>query len=370
MTAPYTAGTIDLVSGSPAVVGTDTAWEVSLIIGGTIYVQFDGGNPLPIAAVNGDTEITAALNWTGPTGTYSYAIVRDTAYGQQTVANAQALATYIQRLNNPALAAAAGVTPSADTLLLFTGTNTATVIDLADVSGDFSGPSGGVVENDLVAFSDATGKAGKKAPDGSIPNRLFSPVPTKTLKGRISASDGPVEDLTAAQANQLLGGWEPIGLINMAGLTTAVITNLSAFSRIRCTSSISLSSGAGTYFVIQVSADNGVTFLSAVSDYEFTLDDAIYNGSTTTSSVSSAQFPGIFVGDITCAGTTEIFNFNKARPALSIGQFVSRSPTTRVNRTIGTTTAASGARNALRVQAQGSSPVATYGELFFEGFRG
>jgi hypothetical protein len=133
MTAPYTAGTIDLVSGSSAVVGIDTAWEVSLIIGGTIYVEFDGGNPMPIATVDSDTEITAALNWTGPTGTYSYAIVRDTAYGQQTVTNAQALATYIQRLNNPALAATAGVTPGSNKLLLFTGANTATVIDLEDL---------------------------------------------------------------------------------------------------------------------------------------------------------------------------------------------------------------------------------------------
>lgn len=206
MTAPYTAGTISLVSGSPAVVGTDTAWEVSLIIGGTIYVQFDGGNPLPIATVDSDTEITAALNWTGPTGTYSYAIMRDTAYGQQTVTNAQALATYIQRLNNPALAAAAGVTPSADTLLLFTGTNTATVIDLADVSGDFSGPSGGVVENDLVAFSDATGKAGKKAPPNSIPNSLLAQIPSGTFKGRTSAGNGSPEDLTPAQALAILKG--------------------------------------------------------------------------------------------------------------------------------------------------------------------
>lgn len=133
MTAPYTAGTIDLVSGSEAVAGNDTAWQVGLIIGGTIYVEFDGGNPLPIAAVDSDTEITAALKWTGPTGTYSYAIVRDTAYGQQTVANAQALATYIQRLNNPALAATAGVSPGSNKLLLFTGPNSATVIDLEDL---------------------------------------------------------------------------------------------------------------------------------------------------------------------------------------------------------------------------------------------
>lgn len=133
MTAPYQAGTIDLVSGSTAVVGSDTAWKISLIIGGTIYVEFDGGNPMPIATVDSDTEITAALKWTGPTGTYSYAIVRDTAYGQQTVTNAQALATYIQRLNNPALAATAGVTPGSNKLLLFTGANSATVIDLEDI---------------------------------------------------------------------------------------------------------------------------------------------------------------------------------------------------------------------------------------------
>jgi len=133
MTAPYTAGTISLVSGSEAVAGIDTAWAISLIVGGTIYVEFDGGNPMPIATVDSDTEITAALKWTGPTGTYSYAIVRDTAYGQQTVANAQALATYIQRLNNPALAATAGVTPGSDKLLLFTGPNSATVIDLEDI---------------------------------------------------------------------------------------------------------------------------------------------------------------------------------------------------------------------------------------------
>lgn len=133
MTAPYTAGTISLVAGSEAVAGIDTAWAISLIVGGTIYVEFDGGNPLPIAAVDSDTEITAALKWTGPTGTYSYAIVRDTAYGQQTVTNAQALATYIQRLNNPALAATAGVTPGSNKLLLFTGANSATVIDLEDI---------------------------------------------------------------------------------------------------------------------------------------------------------------------------------------------------------------------------------------------
>lgn len=133
MTAPYTTGTIHLENGSTNVTGIGTVWETSLIVGGTIYVEFDGGNPLPIATVNSDTDIIAAIKWTGPTGAYSYAIMRDTSYGQQTVRTAEALATYIQRLNNPALAATAGVVPGSNKILLFTGANTATVIDLEDL---------------------------------------------------------------------------------------------------------------------------------------------------------------------------------------------------------------------------------------------
>ncbi|MEJ8308820.1 discoidin domain-containing protein [Agrobacterium larrymoorei] len=133
MTTPYTTGQISLVNGSAMVTGIGTGWETSLIIGGTIFVEADGGNALPIADIGGDTAITAAIAWTGPTGTYDYALVRDTAYGQQTVANAQALADYIQKLNNTALSAVAGVSPLADTLLLFTGPDTATTIALTSL---------------------------------------------------------------------------------------------------------------------------------------------------------------------------------------------------------------------------------------------
>lgn len=128
MTTPYTTGQISLVNGSAMVTGVGTGWETALIIGGTIYVEADGGNALPILEIGSDTAITAAIAWTGPTGTYDYALVRDTAYGQQTVANAQALAEYIQRLNSTALAAIEGVTPAAETVLMFTGPSTATVV--------------------------------------------------------------------------------------------------------------------------------------------------------------------------------------------------------------------------------------------------
>lgn len=148
MTTPYTTGQISLVNGSAMVTGIGTGWETALIIGGTIYVEADGGNALPILEIGSDTAITAAIAWTGPTGTYDYALVRDTAYGQQTVANAQALADYIQRLNNTALSAVAGVSPVAETLLLFTGPDTATTIAL---SGLINGADYDVQVNNLAS---------------------------------------------------------------------------------------------------------------------------------------------------------------------------------------------------------------------------
>lgn len=91
MTTPYSAGTISLTNGSAVVTGIGTAWQTALIAGGTIYVQA-AGNPLPILTVDSDTKITAALKWTGATGTYSYALIRDTTHDAQLVANATALA--------------------------------------------------------------------------------------------------------------------------------------------------------------------------------------------------------------------------------------------------------------------------------------
>lgn len=147
MTKPYTTGQISLVNGSAMVTGVGTGWKTALIIGGTIYVEADGGNALPLFEIGSDTAITAAIAWTGPTGTYNYALVRDTAYGQQTVANAQALADYIQRLNSTALSAVAGVNPVAETLLLFTGPDTATTIAL---SGLVNGADYDVQVNNLA----------------------------------------------------------------------------------------------------------------------------------------------------------------------------------------------------------------------------
>ncbi|KRD56470.1 pyocin knob domain-containing protein [Ensifer sp. Root278] len=120
MTTPYTTGTITLTNGSAVVTGVGTAWQTALIAGGTIFVDASG-NSLPILSVDSNTAITAAVKWRGATGTYAYAIVRDTAYGEQTVANAQALATYLQRLDNASLSSIASLAPAVDRLPYFTG---------------------------------------------------------------------------------------------------------------------------------------------------------------------------------------------------------------------------------------------------------
>jgi|GEM_PF-4186067 len=131
MTAPYATGTITLTNGSNVITGTGTGWQTSLVVGGIVYPEAANGNAMPIVTVDTDTKITAATKWKGASGTYPYAIMRDTAYGQQTVANAQALAAQIQRLNNPMLAALAALSPVADKVVSF-GENAETA--LADLS--------------------------------------------------------------------------------------------------------------------------------------------------------------------------------------------------------------------------------------------
>jgi len=104
MTAPYASGTITLTNGSNIITGNGTGWKTSLVAGGIVHPEAANGNSLPIVTVDSDVKITAATKWKGATGTYPYAIMRDTSYGQQTVDNAQALATLVSQLRNEMLA--------------------------------------------------------------------------------------------------------------------------------------------------------------------------------------------------------------------------------------------------------------------------
>jgi hypothetical protein len=123
--ANYTTGTITLTNGSKVVNGTDTAWQTALIAGGIIYPEAAGGNPMPFATVNSDTQITADVAWKGASGTYSYSLAPDTAYDRQVLANASALATILQQLKTTAIAAISALTPAVDKFAYFTGAGTA-----------------------------------------------------------------------------------------------------------------------------------------------------------------------------------------------------------------------------------------------------
>ncbi|UIK04993.1 hypothetical protein [Neorhizobium galegae] len=86
----YITGSVQLTNGSKAVTGIDTAWAIAQVAGGTIFVQAEG-NPLPLVSIESDTAATAALEWTGATGTYAYALLRATAFSEQLETNSNIL---------------------------------------------------------------------------------------------------------------------------------------------------------------------------------------------------------------------------------------------------------------------------------------
>ena len=131
MTIPYVTGTVSVTAGSAVVTGSGTAWQTALIAGGLFGLDSSNGNPVPILSVDSNTQLTLAKPWRGTTAAgQGYWIVRDTAYLQQQTVNAQALSTYIQRLDNAALAALAGLDPAADKFAYFTGANSGALADI------------------------------------------------------------------------------------------------------------------------------------------------------------------------------------------------------------------------------------------------
>jgi hypothetical protein len=218
-------------------------------------------------------------------------------------------------------------------------------------TGDVVGPAGGVVAGDFIQFADGTGKLIARANTA-----------TQSIMGRSSAGTGPVERLSATQVNQILGGWEPISLLVPSAQTALVVTNLSAFWAIRITHLVS----STTDLRLQVSTDNGSTFLTGSSDYNYAIIDMVAN-----STVVSGQAGGVnalLLGNGLSSGVTTIFGFNKAAFAKSLSNqnndFGSTQQTRQVSQLLVSTTA----RNALRFVDSGGSTFT--GRIFIEGIRG
>lgn len=167
----YSAGTVSLTTGSAVVTGIDTAWATALLKGGEIFVQAPG-NPLPIATIDSDTQITAALKWTGATGVYDYVLRIGTAYDQQIAKNAEILARLLAEIEAGTVWKydASGDTAGRDlydnrakdfSYLDISGEQPVLWVKASNDPGDWAGP-----------FSYGVG------PTGPAPSLTFSPVVT------------------------------------------------------------------------------------------------------------------------------------------------------------------------------------------------
>ncbi|CAN7484139.1 hypothetical protein LJR011_003536 [Agrobacterium tumefaciens] len=218
-------------------------------------------------------------------------------------------------------------------------------------TGDVVGPSSSVA-GAFAQFSSTTGKTIAEA-------TISSPA----IVGRITTGSGAVERLSPLQANQVLGGWEPIGLLSPSAQTVVVLNNLSAFSMLRLTHMAT----AATSLRIQVSTDNGSTFLTGGSDYNYALVETNFTGSAVVTG-GGGDINSLSLGDGFSSGVTTITGFNKAAFAKSVSNQNVDAGTLRRCRMLTQLLIGTTARNALRIVDSGGSTFT--GTLFFEGIRG
>ncbi|MDX0973526.1 phage tail protein [Sinorhizobium medicae] len=240
MTAPYVTGTVSVTAGSAVVTGSGTAWATALIVGGLFGLDSNNGNPVPILSVDSDTQLTLAKAWRGTTSAnQAYWIIRDTAYLQQQTANAQALSTYIQRLDNAVLAALAGLTPAADKFAYFNGASTAVLTDLKAKG------------RDIIAAVDTLGLLEKLGPV------LGGPAPVPSAAG-VGLSDGDFNTIVVEGVYTIAGTWSnsPTGT---TAQTAVLEVKGRAFDNL-CVQTLSYNTGSGLLVWRRRSVDNGATW--------------------------------------------------------------------------------------------------------------
>ncbi|MQX79846.1 phage tail protein [Sinorhizobium medicae] len=212
MTIPYVTGTVSVTAGSAVVTGSGTAWATALIAGGFFGLDSSNGNPVPILSVDSNTQLTLAKPWRGTTAAgQGYWIIRDTAYLQQQTVNAQALSTYIQRLDNAALTALAGLDPAADKFAYFTGANSGALADIKAKGRDLL--SSTTVLDALLKLGPVWG--------GSVRSPANSDV---------GLVDGDLNTITVAGVYTLSGNWANTyaGAASVATTGTLVVLQRSA----------------------------------------------------------------------------------------------------------------------------------------------
>ncbi|MBY5374195.1 hypothetical protein [Rhizobium leguminosarum] len=170
------------------------------------------------------------------------------------------------------------------------------------------------------------------------------------------------------------GAWETIGENSASAAAAVVVTNLSAFKRLRITGYMQPSVAA--QLLLRTSTNNGVSFDQAAGDYQYS---AVYGNGATAASITSSGATAVSVG---AGGTTEnsdftggiqfeiiIENFNKTRGAKGLITFGNRAGSG--NFAVGTIQflrAGATARNAFQLISAGA--VNSIWEVLVEGVRG
>ena len=288
MTTPYTTGTIALTNGSTIVTGTGTAWATALIAGGIIYAEAAGGNAMPILTVDSDTQITAAVKWKGATGSYPYALVIDTAYDRQVLANATALAQILQGLQKPSISALSALTPANNKLPWFSGANTAALADFTVFARTLLDDANASAALSTLGVSDYAKTILDDANAGAALSTLGVSDYAKTLLDDASASAALstlgvsdfiktlLDDADAATARATLNtAWEPIGNeISLGGLSSAAFVlppQYKAFKLIL----YQITTTAAILTTARTSIDGGASYAVGASDYSYLIVSTI-----------------------------------------------------------------------------------------------
>ncbi|MDP9837613.1 hypothetical protein J2T09_002365 [Neorhizobium huautlense] len=223
--ANYTTGTITLTNGSAVVIGTGTAWQTALIVAGVVYPDA-AGNPLPIASVNSNVNITAATKWRGATGTYAYAIAREDDENQ-IIRNAEALSELIEEMRNGTLFKydvsgplsgrnSYGAQPQGFSYLVNDGATLALYVKRSATLNDWAGP-----------FSYGVGPQGIQGPTGPYTEIIIGTVTTRPAGSGATVTQTVVDadtvalnfGIPAGQNGTGTGSVTSVGLSAPTGLT-------------------------------------------------------------------------------------------------------------------------------------------------------